>query len=179
MSDATLSASVTALAPRGMITLKGDLEHAGFAQVVADHAAVAIPARRQILHGDGRSLAWMAPDELLLLLPHDAAPEMAAQLASALSDQHALVVEVSDARASFRISGPGAREVVAKGAPVDLSPAAFGPGEIRRTRLAQVAAAFWIGESGDIDLVCFRSVAEYVEQWLTLSAEDGTLPGYL
>ena len=35
---------------------------------------------------------------------------------------------MSDARAVFQVSGPSAREVMAKLCPVDLSPEAFKPG---------------------------------------------------
>ena len=86
---------------------------------------------------------------------------------------------MSDARAVFRLDGPGAREVLAKGAPVDLAPAAFGPGDFRRTRLGQVAAAFWMPEPEVFDLMCFRSVAGFVADWLATAARPGSLPGFL
>ena len=74
----------------------------------------------------------------------------------------------------FRVSGPGAREVIAKVMPVDM--AAFGAGEIRRSRLAQVAAAIWMdGEA--VEIVCFRSVAQYVFDVLKVSAAQGSEVG--
>ena len=88
-------------------------------------------------------------------------------------------IDVSDARALFRIDGPGAREVLAKGAPVDLSPAAFGPGDFRRTRLGQVACAFWTPDGTSFELVCFRSVAAYVFGLLENAAKPGSEVGYL
>jgi sarcosine oxidase subunit gamma len=66
--------------------------------------------------------------------------------------------------------------VLASGAPVDLAPAAFGPGDLRRTRLGQVAAAFWIPEPEVFDLACFRSVADFVTDWLANAARSGMLP---
>ena len=82
-------------------------------------------------------------------------------------------MEVSDARAVFRLTGDldAAREVLAKLTPADLSPTAFGEGEVRRTKLGQVAAAFWI-EDGGITLVSFRSVAAYVFDLLSNAAEQ-------
>jgi len=86
---------------------------------------------------------------------------------------------VKSARAVFRITGKGAREVLAKGAPVDLSKDAFGPGQIRRTRLGQVACAFWMSGEDQFDLICFGSVSEFVFDWLSTAGKDGSLPNYL
>jgi sarcosine oxidase, subunit gamma len=63
-----------------------------------------------------------------------------------------------------------ADEVLMKLAPVDL--AAMVPGELRRTRVAQVAAAFWAADGG-YTVVCFRSVAGYVMGLLTHAAQPG------
>ena len=49
----------------------------------------------------------------------------------------------------------------------------LGPKELRRTRAAQVAAAFWKDGDG-YTLVCFRSVASYVMGLLTHSAMPGS-----
>jgi len=88
---------------------------------------------------------------------------------------------VSDARATFRLTGAGAREVVAKGMPADLSRRAFGAGAARRSHLGPVAAAVWVvAEAPEtLELVCARSVAGHVFDWLATSAREGTLPGVL
>ncbi|MEX2518913.1 MAG: sarcosine oxidase subunit gamma family protein [Paracoccaceae bacterium] len=119
----------------------------------------------------------MSPDELLFVTGYELAPQAALALGEALAGRRHLAANVSDARAVFRINGPGARELIAKGAPVDLSPTAFGPGDLRRTRLGQVAAAFWIGDDDAFTLVCFRSVGVYVFDWLKASAASGARPG--
>ena len=56
-------------------------------------------------------------------------------------------------------------------APVDL--ANIAPGEIRRTRVAQVAAAFWKDADG-FTLVSFRSVAGYVMGLLEHASQPGS-----
>lgn len=165
---------------QGMITLRGDLAAAKLAKAVKAATGLAIPAQRKIGFGDDRALAWMSPDELLILTPYEDAPAIAAQLAAALAGEHALVQNMSDARAMFRLTGaPGAlREVLAKLAPVDLSAEAFGPGDFRRTRLAQVAGAFWFDDSTTARVICFRSVAEYAYKLLCVSAEEGGEVGF-
>ncbi|NDR55288.1 sarcosine oxidase subunit gamma [Aliiruegeria sabulilitoris] len=146
---------------QGMVTLRADLSDPALAGAVEAATGCALPESRQILTNGDRAVAWMSPDELLLLVPYADTAAVVAALEAALSGVHHLAVDVSDARASFSISGPGAREVLARLCPADLSPAGFGPGEIRRTWLAQVPAAFWTDEAGRFTLVCFRSVARY------------------
>jgi sarcosine oxidase subunit gamma len=158
---------------RGMITLRGDLNAPEFAKAVKSATGLALPGSRQIVTKGDVSLAWMSPDELLILTAYDDAPKMVSKLEKALAGQHHLVANVSDARAIFTLSGPRGREVLAKLTPADLSPEAFGAGEIRRSRLAQIAAAFWLGAPDEITLVCFRSTADYAFRLLSNAARPG------
>jgi sarcosine oxidase subunit gamma len=164
---------------RGMVTLRADLKAAAVAKAVKAAIGVEMPGVRRAVVSGGKGALWMSPDELLLLLPHGEVSGAVAALSKALAKSHHLVAEVSDARAVFRLTGdPDAlREVLAKLTPADLAPGVFEPGEVRRTRLGQVAAAFWI-EDGGITLVCFRSVARYVFDLLSNAAAPGAEVGY-
>ena len=163
---------VEALGLRGMITLRCDMSTVGAV------AEIAVPAVGQMTTVGDRVLAWMSPDEVMLLLPHAEVAATLADISLQFQGVHHLALDVSDARAMFSLSGPGVRDVVAKLAPVDLHPDHFGPGQFRRSRLGQVAAAFWMTGSGDITLICFRSVAGYVFALLEQSAKDGPVGYY-
>ena len=167
------SSSVSEAPMQGMITLRGNLADPALVAAVTGLTGADMPSTRQITQGKGGSLGWMSPDELLILVPHQGVTDAVRDLSAALKDQHALVCNVSDARAVFTLSGPTAREVLAKLCPVDLAPGQFETGELRRTRVAQVAAAFWVDAQGDFTLICFRSVAQYVFNLLT----EAALPG--
>ena len=78
----------------------------------------------------------------------------------------------------FRVSGTNAREVLGKLAPVDFSASAFQPGQIRRSRLAQVAGAFWMDDTETFRVVCFRSTADYVFKLLKVAAQPGSEVGF-
>jgi len=147
---------------RGMITLRGDLGSAKLKAAVKAVTGVEVPAQGECAGTGEGGVAWMSPDELLVMVPYADAEAGVAKLSEALKGQHFLAANVSDARAVFSISGSGAREVLARPAPVDLSPEVFGPGMMRRTRLAQVPAAFWMRDAETFELICFRSVAGYV-----------------
>lgn len=166
---------VTEAARRGMVTLRGDLSDPGLRAAVADVAGAEIPGPGRIALAGTGGVAWMSPDEVLLMLPADAVAGALGRIGVALAGVHHLAVDVSDARAVFVLEGAGAREVLAKIAPVDLHPAAFGPGDFRRTRLAQVAGAFWCEGEGRFGVVCLRSVADYVGALLRQSAADGVV----
>ncbi|MGR3572524.1 sarcosine oxidase subunit gamma [Brevirhabdus sp.] len=172
--------TVTEAGPRGMISLRGDLSSDTFASSVKRLTHLDIPSVRKIVQTDATSLAWMSPDELLVMLPHTDARAMTADLGAALAGTHHMAVDVSDARALFRLEGGDAalRETLAKLAPVDLHPDRFGPGDFRRTRLAQVPAAIAMPAEGTVELICFRSVAQYVMDILRLSASASGRVGY-
>jgi len=164
-------ATIRRLPPRGMISIRGDLGEAAFAGALAEGGVdMPLPGTRRIGIAGERALAWMAPDELMLFLPRDQAGGAAARLSTAFAGLHAMAADVSDARALFAVEGAGAREVITKLAPVDVAPGAFGPGDFRRTRLQQIAAAFWMPGEGRFEVMCFRSVATYAWQLLTTAA---------
>lgn len=168
--------------PTGMITLRGDLTASPMAQALDKAMGLPMPQQRRIVaNTDGtRHAAWMSPDELLLILPYAQVSDALAALEAGLAGTHHLAENVSDARALITLAGPDARlrEVLAKLAPVDLHPDQFQPGDIRRTRLAQVAGAFWMTQAGQAHVICFRSVAQYVFDLLTTAADPAATVEY-
>ena len=160
---------------RGMIALRGDLSSEAFraACTAATGTGFPDPLRAEVAGESG--LAWMSPDEVLVLVPHARVQAVLDDLRNALQGTHFLAENLSDARAHFVVTGPDAREVMAKLAPVDLHPDAFRPGDFRRTRLAQVAAAFWMREDEGFEVICFASVADYVQDLLEVSAAMGSV----
>lgn len=165
---------------RGMITLRGDLGSDEVRKAASEIAGVEFPDRRGAGWLDGKGLCWMSPDEVLIVLPRGEVGVALDRLASALAGHHHLAVDVSDARAVFALEGePGAmRDVLAKLTPADLSASALPVGEIRRTRLAQVSAAIWFQDESRAEVICFRSVAQYVFDLLRNAADPGSEVGY-
>lgn len=162
---------------QGMITLRGDLSAKALNAAARAVAGVDVPESGNIAGDRAGGLCWMSQDEVLLLCPHADVDANAETLRQALDQNHALVANVSDARALFRVTGPVAREVMAKLCPVDLSPAAFNPGMFRRTRMAQVPAAIWMEDDLTFQIICFRSVAEYVFSLLKVAAQPESRVG--
>jgi sarcosine oxidase, subunit gamma len=163
-------ASIREIGPLGMITLRAKGVKA-LDKAVKSVTGTKLPAQRRIEVNGDRACGWMSPDEYLLIVPYTEVAGALASLAKSLAGEHHLAVDVSDARAVFRVEGDRARDVLRKLSPVDFETLA--PGELRRTRAAQVAAALW-EQDGGFTLVCFRSVAGYVMGLLTHSAQPGS-----
>jgi len=161
---------------QGMVTLRADLSKA--ASAVKKVTGADMPDRRAIRAGKAASVAWMSPDEVLILCDHASADGIVAQLTEALKGQHHLAVNVSDARAMLSLSGEAGvlKDVLSKITPADM--AALAPGEMRRTRLQQAAGAIWLESETEARVICFRSVARYVFDLLAISARDGAAVGY-
>ncbi|KGJ03813.1 sarcosine oxidase subunit gamma [Paracoccus halophilus] len=152
----------------GMIQIRADLGRAGDA--IAEAAGLALPGQGRVTTDGSRILGWMSPDELLLVLPRAEAAQALAALQDALSTEHALVLDVSDMRAAFRIQGDKALHVLMKLCPADL--ASMPQDGLRRTRAAQAACGIW-REPGGYVLIGFRSVADYLRGLL----QGAALPG--
>jgi sarcosine oxidase subunit gamma len=174
VAEATVT--VREMGLQGMVSLKADLGAA--AEALRSVTGAAMPGTRAVTEGEGVSVAWMAPDEVLILCEHGRAEALCAQLGGAIGAAHHLVVNVSDARAMFAVEGPRGplRDTLAKITPADMG--ALAPGEMRRTRLQQVAAAVWFESETEARVICFRSVARYVFDLLAISAKDGGEVGY-
>jgi sarcosine oxidase subunit gamma len=164
-------AQIREIGPLGMISLRCDLTDKALPAVIKSLTGAKLPAARRIEMVGEKAVGWMSPDELLLVMPYDAVPQAMETIGKKLKALHHLAVDVSDARAVFRIEGALADEVLMKLAPVDV--ANLAAGELRRSRVAQVAAAFW-REGDGFTLICFRSVAAYVMGLLQHSAQDGS-----
>lgn len=150
--------------PYGMITIKADLKSAALAKIAKSLTGQEMPEIGRINTGPKGALAWMAGDEVLLLCPHEKAGAYVGKLEKALIAEHSLVVDVSDARRVFCIKGPKIKEVLAKGTPTPLR--AFGEGVFCRSRIGQIAAAFWMTAADEAYVICFRSVGDHMFDWL-------------
>lgn len=115
--------------------------------------------------GDGR-LVWLGPDEWLLTSPGTAPEALEAELAGALRPVGGVAVDVSAQRIGLRITGPRARQVLAKGCSIDLHPRVFVPGSSAQTTLGQ-AGVVLLALGGDEFAVLVRSsFAGYLATWL-------------
>ena len=155
----------------GMITLRGDLADVGVQKAVKSVIGAGVPATLAVTDADEGQILWMSPDELMIVCAYDQADRIVADLIAALGGTHSMVVNVSDARAVFDLQGAATSEIIAKLAPIDMK--SMQAGTVRRTRFAQIPAAFWITSNDSARIICFRSVGEYMFNQLRNSAQAG------
>ena len=157
---------------RGLVNLRGRSGNRSFMSAVKKALKLALPTEANTTASAGDvTIAWLGPDEWLVITP-DAGPETAAKLRKALADRQAAVTDVSESRTCVQISGPRAREAIAKGCPIDLHPRVFGVGRCAQSHLSKAGILLLqIDEAPTFDLYVVRSFAEYLWLWL----EDASL----
>jgi sarcosine oxidase, subunit gamma len=116
----------------------------------------------------GLKVLWLGPDEWLVVTPEGGEEMVAAALRRAVSEGFAGVVELGSGQTVIEIAGPRAREVIAKGCPLDLHPRMFGPGSCAQSRLARALVTIaQVDGTPTFELIVRRSFADYVWRFLT------------
>ncbi len=101
---------------------------------------------------------WLGPDHWQI--EHADMPDLARQLAAA-AGPHGGVIDVSDACAALRLSGPASRDVLARLLPLDLHPRVFAPGHAAASVAAHIDVRLrQIDAAPTYDLACPRSYAD-------------------
>ena len=156
----------------GKIDLRGDPHDRAFMAAVGRALDLLLPsepctaaARDQI------SALWLGPDQWLLTCPVRDVPGLLASLRAALAGVHAAITDVTDGRVAFRAAGPSARDVLAKGCPLDLHARAFPPGRCAQSLLAKASVLIHLVDDGpergpSFDVYVARSFDHYLWTWL-------------
>jgi len=161
--------SITEIVDRGMLDLRGDPDNGPFAAAVESVLGMPLPREPRTSGAAGDlSVLWLSVDQWLVQFPRKRSGDLARDLNQALGATPSLLVDMSDARTILRLEGEGVRELIMKGAPVDLTAPDFAKGTVRRLRFGELAAmVHLVGEAPDVvDLFVFRSYATFAWEWL-------------
>ena len=144
-------------------------------EVVAKMASVTgldLPTGSGRISKNGFALIGTAPGQWLAIAESKEARALPATLGVALKGD-ATVVDLSDGKAVLRISGPRARDTLAKGCSLDLHQRVFNPGNAATTPVALIDCVIWqVDETPTYDLAVPTSYAESFWSWLTASAAE-------
>ena len=119
----------------------------------------------------GATVQWAGPDQYFVTAEGRGEGALHAQVKASLGGDGS-VSEQSHGRVIIRISGPRARNVLAKGTPVDLHPDEFPLGKSALTQMAHVGVHLSRVGEDDFDLSVFRGFAESFWEWITEQAEE-------
>ena len=153
---------------RGLLVLRGDGASAGFRSAVAGVLGLEpVVEPSTAVRKRDVSMLWLGPDEWLVVTPERRLDRIERTLRDALEGQHAALTDVSHSRAVVVLSGPHAREVLAKGCTLDLHPRVFGPGRCAQSRLAKCQALIHqTTDAPEYEIHVQRSFAQYAWTWL-------------
>jgi heterotetrameric sarcosine oxidase gamma subunit len=130
-----------------------------------------LPATRRVAVGGSLSLVWTGPAHWLALADGTAGPDLERSLRAQLAGL-ASVTDQSDGRTVLQVGGPDAPAALAKGVPIDLHPASFGPGSAASTTVGHIGVHFWQTDVGTYQFAVFRSFAASFCEWLLGAAAE-------
>lgn len=138
--------------------------------IIRDTYGVDLPTKPERVEGNNIAFVWAGPDQWLAVAERGGdggfGRDLEAELKPLLNGK-AAVVDQSDGRAVIRISGVKAREVLAKGLPIDLHPSAFPTNGVAITHASHIGIVIWqIDETPTYEIAMFRSFADSFAHWL-------------
>ena len=153
---------------RGHINLRGSAGDDAFLKAAEGPLGFSLPLiSNMVSHGAGLAALWLGPDEWLIITPPDGESAIVASMEGALGDMHSSITDQTGGQTIIRISGPSARDLLAKGCTLDLHPTVFGPGRCAQTLVAKAMATIvYVDDTPTFDLVVRRSFADYLRSWL-------------
>jgi sarcosine oxidase, subunit gamma len=161
-------------AHRTQINLRGDGSDASFLQAAEKAVGFALPVAPNTTNTDGELTAlWLGPSEWLLVAPPAREAGIMGRLRAGLVGLHAAVTDVSEARTIILVAGPRARDLLAKGTPLDLHPRVFGTGQCAQTALAKANVILrQIDDRPTFEVYILKSFSDYLFTWLERAAAE-------
>ena len=152
----------------GHVNLRGDGTDEAFQAGVERVVGARAPIEPNTVSRIGDMLiAWLGPDEWLVVSPPDGKDGLAAKLQEALTGLHVSVNDISGGQTIIRLHGARARDLLNKGCPLDLHPRAFGAGQCAQSHIAKSnALIIQVDDRPTYDVVVRRSFADYLARWL-------------
>jgi methylglutamate dehydrogenase subunit D len=164
---------ITELTGLGLATVacrKG--QAAALSAAVRNAYGVDLPASSRVAQGAAVRFIGYGPGQWLAVSEALANEALASELAAKLQGL-ASVSDQSGGRTVLRVSGNRARDVLAKGLPIDLDPRAFPLGSAATSAISHIGVQLWQADDmRSYDLAVFRSLSESFWRWLTASAAE-------
>jgi methylglutamate dehydrogenase subunit D len=141
------------------------------AAALANFGLSVLPRMGHAARGPGVQLVSVGPGQWLFVT--DGPSPDAAPPHGRLAPAFAPVLIMSDAWTRIRIAGARSRDLLAKGAVLDLHPKAFAAGACAATAFAGMRTILWRGDGDDsFDLLVRRSLAVALWHWLVETSEE-------
>jgi sarcosine oxidase subunit gamma len=164
------------------VTVRGDLGYVNLRGVAADPVFVSavqdvmrqpLPLAPNTMTQAAHRVFWLGPDEWLVVTAAPQAAELAAALQQATSEMHASVNDLSGGQVALVLEGPGARDLLAKGCPLDLHPQVFKAVDCAQSAIAKSNVLLGLlDDAPTFIIVVRRSFADYLCRWLAKAGKS-------
>jgi sarcosine oxidase subunit gamma len=147
-------------------------QEAALKDAVTNAYGVDLPANSRAAQGPSMSFIGYGPGQWLAVSESFGAESLARELGQKLEGL-ASISDQSGGRTVLRVSGPRARDTLAKGLPIDLDPRAFPLGSAATSTISLMGVQIWqTDDTRSYDIAIFRSVSKSFWRWLTASAAE-------
>ena len=173
-SEGKAGITVGEIAHRAIINIRGNAADGAFTAAVRNATGVDLPtfANTVVTVGDIRIL-WLGPDEWWIVASDARRVALIEALRREFAGQHTNVTDVSESRTIITLTGPAARDVLARGISLDLHPRAFGPGQCAQTSLSKANVLLHQTDNApSYEIYILKSFSDYLWRWIGLIAED-------
>ena len=139
---------------------------------VREAYGVDLPQTSRVVVGRDVSFVGYGPGQWLAVSETLASEALARDLAERLKGL-ASISDQSSGRTVIRVSGTRARDVLAKGLPIDLDPRVFPLGSAATSTISLMGVQLWqADDTRSYDIAVFRSLSESFWRWLAASAAE-------
>lgn len=158
--------------PLSIVHIAGKTEDKSFVEGVGKACGCALPTEPCTVSSSGDlSIAWLSPTRWLVVAPERGPGVLEKSLREACGDSGA-VIDVSHGRTVIRISGPNARQVLMKGAPLDFHRKVFTPGKTAQSAISQCGVVLVCVAEDAFDLYVFRGFGQHMWEWVCDAANE-------
>ena len=139
------------------------------ASKAAKPVGVALPSDTRSAATKGKTSVFKtAPEKFLIVC--ELKTTMGEALRKAFKAEQAVVTELGHSRTILRVSGEAARDVLARGLPIDLDPSVFARGAFAQSGIHGVSVLCHRSGPDQFDLIVPRNFAVEVYDWLEATA---------
>ncbi|MEO8651077.1 MAG: sarcosine oxidase subunit gamma family protein [Hyphomicrobiaceae bacterium] len=161
---------ITDIGALAIVARKGRI--ADVAAVLSRHVGSNVPDAAKRTAGNGIAVSGIGPGQWLAMAQSTGAGTALDALRANL-DGLAAVTDQGDGRVILEVSGPRARDALAKGIAVDLDPIAFKVGDVAQATASHIGLQIaLIDAAPTFEIVSARSTAGSLWAWLTASAAE-------
>lgn len=159
------SVTLSLAARRTILDLRG--EGNDFADAIYRTTKLHLPKPNRVTSEGDHSLFWLGPNEYFLIAPEDQKENLKNDLSQSMHGFHHAIVDLSESRTIFNLTGNQARDVLMRGMSIDLHPREFAAGQCVQSSLGKVNILLHqISDEPSYDIYVWNSFADYTWRWL-------------